>query len=196
MNKIKNLLFYTLSFTWGFIMSFIGIIVMIVLMISGKKPHLFHRVAYIEVGESWGGFEIGPFFVCNTNPSKHLKQHESGHGIQNILFGPLMPFLVCLPSTARYWLRESLYAGKYKIFTAVLISILALFIALTAVSYVFFPMWVGIVSLIATLYVLIICLWIFFIERPQYNIDLGIWPDYDEVWFEGMATKLGEKYYK
>ena len=38
--------------------------------------------------------------------------HESGHGIQNLLFGPLMPFVVSIPSAIRYWYREYLMKVK------------------------------------------------------------------------------------
>lgn len=66
--------------------------------------------------------------------------HEWGHGIQNIILGPLMPFLVAIPSCIRYWYRELLVRSGEKKYA-----------------------------------------------------DL---PDYDSIWFEGWATKLGKKYYK
>ena len=37
-----------------------------------------------------------------------LIRHEGGHGIQNIIFGVLMPFLVSIPSFIRYWYRKHL----------------------------------------------------------------------------------------
>lgn len=82
---------------------------------------------------------MGPFFVTDSTPTLHTKQHESGHGIQNIMFGPLMPFIVSIPSCIRYWYREYLVrSGKKK----------------------------------------------------YYEL-----PEYDSIWFEGMATRLGEKYF-
>ena len=44
--------------------------------------------------------------ILNKNPSKHLLEHEHGHSIQNCYYGPLMPFMVNLPSSTRYWYRR------------------------------------------------------------------------------------------
>lgn len=47
--------------------------------------------------------------MVNKNANERIKQHEAGHGVQNIMFGPLMPFLVSIPSAIRYWHREYIY---------------------------------------------------------------------------------------
>lgn len=140
MKKLKVFIFYILSFTWGLPMSLAGLLVAGVLMLAGYKPKRFHHLFYFEVGENWGGVELGCFFVVNKNPSLHIKQHEAGHGIQNIVFGPLMPFIVSIPSAIRYWNREYLYRTD---------------------------------------------------RKKYYEL-----PDYDSVWFEGQATRLGEKYFE
>lgn len=64
--------------------------------------------------------------------------HECGHGIQNIIFGPLFPFLVAIPSVIRYWYREVIWRK----------------------------------------------------DRERY-FQL---PKYDDIWFEGQATRWGDKY--
>lgn len=121
-------------------MSLIGAMASLVLLIIGYKPKKFYHIIYFEVGEDWGGLELGCFFICNKNSNLHIKQHEAGHGIQNIIFGPIMPFLICIPSAIRYWYREiQVRTGKKK----------------------------------------------------YYEL-----PDYDSIWFEGQATRFGEKYYK
>lgn len=99
-------LYYFLSFTWGGIMSLIGTIVILALIMVGKKPHKCGNSIYVEVGEYWGGLELGCFFICCKNPGDHILLHESGHGFQNIMFGPLMPFIVSIPSAIRYWYRR------------------------------------------------------------------------------------------
>ncbi len=109
------------------------------LLVTGHKPKRFHSNIYFEVGTGWGGFKAGGFFFVNKNPSLHLRQHESGHGIQNLMLGVFMPFIVSIPSAIRYWYREYLTrSGKRK------------------------------------------------------SNEL---PAYDSIWFEGWATKLGEKYF-
>lgn len=136
----KGILFWAISLTWGLPMTLIGTICAIALIVTGHKPQRFHYFIYFEVGSGWGGFEAGGFFFVNRHPSLHIRQHESGHGLQNIMLGVLMPFLVSIPSMIRYWYRELIIrSGKKK-----------------------------------------------------YS-DL---PDYDAIWFEGWATRLGEKHFK
>ncbi len=140
MKTLKIVIFYILSFTWGLPMTLIGAIAALFLLCAGYKPKRFHHFIYFEVGENWGGFECGCFFIVNKNPTLHIKQHEAGHGIQNIIFGWLMPFVVSIPSLIRYWYREFLIRSGKK----------------------------------------------FYWELP----------DYDSIWFEGQATRFGEKYFE
>lgn len=135
---MKRILFWVASFTWGLPMTLVGSIVAITLIITGHKPKRFHWFIYFEIGDNWGGFELGCFFITNKNPSLHIMQHEAGHGIQNIIFGVFMPFVVSIPSLIRYWYREFKFYKK------------------------------------------------------------GLKPttDYDSIWFEKQATKLGQKYFK
>lgn len=139
MKIIKGILFWILSLTWGLPMTLIGIVCALALLVTGHKPHRFHYLIYFEVGEGWGGFEAGGFFFVNKNPTQYIKRHESGHGLQNIMLGVFMPFLVSIPSCVRYWYREILVRSGKK----------------------------------------------------RYH-EL---PDYDSIWFEGWATRLGDKHF-
>lgn len=113
---IRNkFLFYFLSFTWGLPMTLIGCLAAAILLAIGYKPKKWGYCYYFEVGENWGGVELGFIFITNKNPSEHIKSHECGHGLQNCMFGFLMPFVVCIPSATRYWYREYLVrSGKKK----------------------------------------------------------------------------------
>lgn len=113
---IRNkFLFYFLSLTWGCIMTTIGAIVALALIVTKHKPKKWGYCWYFEVGKNnWGGMELGPFFLCNKNPSEYIKNHEAGHGHQNCIFGPLMPFVICIPSAIRYWWREILVRSEKK----------------------------------------------------------------------------------
>lgn len=92
-------------------MSIIGAIAVgILVLFKLGKPHIFHRRVYVEMNKgNWGGVSLGCFFICSRNSSDTLKAHECGHMIQNIIFGPLMPFVVGIPSIIRYWYRELHY---------------------------------------------------------------------------------------
>lgn len=138
--KSKAILFWILSLTWGLPMTLLGAVIALALIAKGYKPKRFHYFIYFEVGEGWGGFNAGAFFLTSKNPSVHTKQHEAGHGLQNIVFGWFMPFVVSIPSAIRYWYREYLVGIK--------------------------------------------------------GYEYGMLPDYDSIWFEGQATRLGEKYFK
>jgi hypothetical protein len=131
--------FWLISLTWGGIMTWIGAIVALVLLITGHKPHRCGPNIYFVVGRSWGGVELGAFFLVCENSSKHTALHECGHGIQNCIWGPLMPFVVCIPSATRYWYREYLTRVK--------------------------------------------------------GVKPWMLPEYDSIWFEGQATRWGEKVY-
>ena len=102
MNKFT---FYLLSFTWGLPLNLVGAIVALAMIITGHKPQKWGYCYYFEVGENWGGLELGIFFLTNKNPSNHTKNHEHGHAIQNCYWGFLMPFVISIPSAIRYWYR-------------------------------------------------------------------------------------------
>ena len=193
MDKFKLVCFYILSFTWGIILSLAGSFMILALLIAGKKPKLFHGRVYIQVGKNWGGCEMGCFFICDDHPSITLKQHECGHGIQNILFGPLTPFLVSIPSAARYQLRERKSYKAMCIYDAILAGALVLISAGILVPGIVF----NILALIIVggsfaVYVIALLIWLAFIETPKYKNTP--WPDYDYgVWFERTATEWGKK---
>ena len=106
---IKNkTTFYALSFTWGIIMTLIGCIVAIGLLITKHKPKKWGYCWYFEVGENWGGLNLGPIFLTDKTPTEHTKNHECGHGQQNCKYGPFM-VVIAIMSATRYWYREFKY---------------------------------------------------------------------------------------
>lgn len=135
--KLTKTEFFALSFTWGIIMSSIGCLVSAVLLIIGFRPKRNQYGWYFEIGENWGGCELGCMCIVNKNPSEHILNHEFGHAVQNCFFGPGMIF-ISLASAIRYHYRE--YLNRIK-------------------------------------------------EIPYSQL-----PDYDAIWFEGSATRLGTFY--
>ena len=112
MKKLANnlVLFYLLSFTWGILMSFIGLLVMIPFLLTGKVKTISGRLYGVfpkKFGKGWG-FELGCFFFTSYDcyDCSTILFHEMGHGIQNIFYGPFMLFIVSIPSMIRFWYRE------------------------------------------------------------------------------------------
>lgn len=114
MKKLSKASYWVLSLTWGLLMTLLGLATAAVLLCCGKKPYPNMYGYYFVAGKNWGGFNMGPISVVSENPSRHTLNHEFGHSIQNCYLGPLLPFLVAIPSALRYWYREYLirYKGK------------------------------------------------------------------------------------
>lgn len=198
MKKFKKVLSYIVYWliqcTWGFIMTFIGACIIFGLIITGHKPQTMGPNVYFEVGENWGGIELGAFFLCSKGSSMRTKYHECGHGLQNLIWGPLMPFVVCLPSAARYWLYNLDTHMKDVIYTScLLLGSLAIFTLLA-----WLMTFTGITGLVIAceilrLYFILLVLWLNVFQIPKFYKG---YPDYDSVWFEGQATKWGTTVYE
>lgn len=196
MNKFKTIIFYILSFTWGLLYTLIGSLVMLVLLIAGKKPERFNDRFYIRVGKkSWGGCEMGPWFICDQSPTLHIKQHESGHGFQNVLWGPLFPFVVCIPSAIRYWLYE-IKPHKYrKLFCGIITGLIGwIGCSFLIPGIIFSAIWAICIGAFILAFMVYIIVLIDIIELPKFRFDENQ-PKYDDMWFEGQASKWGAKMY-
>lgn len=108
---LLGILYWIIQLTWGALMTIVGLLVtsFCILFLKGKA----HRNGYsyiVEVGGNWGGLELGAVALCGgyttTCPNKdwfeHTRRHEFGHSLQNLIFGPLMLFIVTIPSAIRY----------------------------------------------------------------------------------------------
>ena len=100
-----EILFYILSLTWGLPLTLVGAGVALVLTLKGYKPKLYAYGVYYEMGERWGGLNLGLFCFTQKDAPKSTKNHEFGHALQNCLYGIFTPFIVTIPSAIRYWYR-------------------------------------------------------------------------------------------
>lgn len=91
----------------GLPLSIVGLVVYGTLRLCRQKPKDYYGVCkYFEIGNNWGGLEMGWFFICGKNASETLKNHEVGHGIQNATMGGFKMLLYCIGSAVRYWWRK------------------------------------------------------------------------------------------
>ena len=98
--------FYLRSFTWGLHVNLGGAAAALAMLATGHKPEKFGNCIRFTVGKGWGGGSLGIFLFTCKDSSRRLMEHEHGHSIQNCFYGPLMPFLVNVPSSSRYWYRR------------------------------------------------------------------------------------------
>lgn len=100
--------FKMLSWTWGFLMSCIGLLAVLVIKLVGAFTKTEYKLKkhgycyYLSVGKGWGGVNLGYFFITDARASDSTKWHEHGHAVQNCYLGLLMPFVVGIPSFIRY----------------------------------------------------------------------------------------------
>lgn len=113
--------FYLLSWTWGILMSFIGLCGVGCIKLYGRLTNQTFQLEkhgycyYMSIGETWGGVNFGMFFFTDSHNNLSTRWHEHGHAIQNCFWGPLMPFVVSIPSAVRYWKRFIEYTKTGKV---------------------------------------------------------------------------------
>lgn len=103
---MKRAMFYLTNLTWGLLLNLAGCLAAAILVGNEHDDlHLYRGCVCIEVGEGWGGLNLGLFIFCQHGAPERLKNHEFGHAIQNCIFGPFMIPLV-LKSACRYHLHN------------------------------------------------------------------------------------------
>ena len=196
MKTLKTIGFWLVQCTWGIVMTSIGALVTLVLIICGRKPKTLGPVVYTTVGDWWGGLELGGFFICckQSENGTSTRLHEAGHGLQNMIWGPLFPFVIGLPSAARYWVRNFHTQEDKNMFALCLFFItFALTIGLTAMFGFWLKItWLAIITGALAVYSVILFIWLAGFEIPKYATKT---PLYDDMWFEGQASRWGEKYF-
>ena len=191
--------YWLVSLTWGSIMTLLGAVIALALLLTGHRPGRLGPNVYFEVGRGWGGMEYGAFFFVERSAARETVLHEAGHGIQNLLLGPLMPFVVCIPSALRYWMRNCKTLAGKRVFTGAVCLILALLGAAGLTAAALLGLSGGVwalfgLGLFLVLYAAALGVWMQACEIPKYRHAAYV--PYDGIWFEASATRLGEQYYK
>lgn len=106
--NIGKVPFYLLNLTWGLPVNIGGAITAAGLLATGHKPKKYGDCIQFDVGKDWGGGSMGLFMFTGSEVPERVKEHEHGHSVQNCYFGPFMPFVVNIPSSARFWYRKAI----------------------------------------------------------------------------------------
>ena len=98
-------LYYLLSFTWGLPINLAGGLIALVLRCKGYKPKKYGPNYCFELPVNFG-LDLGIFFIAPINGTEHTKNHELGHSIQNVYYGPFGIGMVYIPSMVRFHYRN------------------------------------------------------------------------------------------
>jgi hypothetical protein len=158
-------------------------------------PTRFGPCWVFVVGERWGGVNLGPVILISKTAKIRTIHHEIGHALQNCLWGPLFPFVIAIPSAIRYQLRER-EEFKDKVKFSIMFDIaLCIFSFISLILIIFnIKTFIILSSIFIEGYLMAIVNWLDRKEIPKYAFEQS--PSYDDIWFEGQATKTGEKFRK
>lgn len=104
-NVKRRWVYYLLQFTWGLPLNIVGGLAAVMMLICGRPPRTYGWNICFELDVNFG-LNLGVFHIISTRATTHTKNHEHGHGIQNVWFGPFTVGVVCLPSAIRFWVRR------------------------------------------------------------------------------------------
>lgn len=107
-------MYYFIHFTWGLLLNLIGLPTFLFCKyILGYQSVRYRKSFEIIIPKISSGLSLGIFLFIGED-AQSLQPHEYGHTIQNLIWGPLKPFVISIPSCARFWYREYLVQYKNK----------------------------------------------------------------------------------
>lgn len=116
-SKKDIIIFYLLSFTWGIVMTLVGLFALLyIYLFMHKSVDIFMvagRVCIRHKTKIFGGISLGIVYYIDKRNSYRLHTHELGHTVQNVMFGLLFPVLIGIPSVIRANLRRKFPSLRY-----------------------------------------------------------------------------------
>jgi len=109
---LRTASFWVLSCTWGVIATVAGGVQALIFMHRGLEPKFLRGSIYFENVREKGSNNLGPFFFLGEDAEYYTPYHEAGHGMQNILLGPLYVVVVGISSEIWYRKFTKEYAGE------------------------------------------------------------------------------------
>jgi hypothetical protein len=104
--------FYELQKQRGYILFYIGKLIYNILLKSYIPLFYYNICPYFIIGTGNSGFSFGWFFICGSRASDDIKNHEVGHGLQNIEFGAFKMFALWCGSIVRFWWRKIIHSSS------------------------------------------------------------------------------------
>ena len=107
LNTFKNkYLYYFLQFTWGIEANLLGLIACVFCkyILNWEITKYYKNFIICPKDKQLSsGLSLGIFLFMDKDADETLKQHEYGHSIQNLIFGPLWLELIAIWSFIRYF---------------------------------------------------------------------------------------------
>lgn len=109
-NPILSILINVLLFPWQILCWLPGLIFLAIFhnyeIYTNEEAHI--KVIKVNKGNFNGDacFSCGPIIFVTPNCNDDTMQHETGHSVQSIIFGPLFHFAVSIPSVIRFYIRR------------------------------------------------------------------------------------------
>jgi len=101
---LRTASFWVLSCTWGVIATAAGGVQALICLKDGLEPKFLHGNIYFENVRERGSNNLGPFFFLGEDAAYYTAYHEAGHGMQNILMGPL--YVIVVGISSELWYRN------------------------------------------------------------------------------------------
>ncbi len=106
--------YWILSYTWGIIMNIFGLIGAVIMKAQGKKASFEYGRFIYRTGKNWGAISLGNYIFMSEDSSENTRNHEIGHTIQNIIYGPAFLFVIGIWSFLRASYRTIVVKLKIK----------------------------------------------------------------------------------
>ena len=109
-NPILNIIVNILLFPWLLTQWVPGLICLAIFhkceIYTHEKAHL--KVIKVDKGNFNGNacFSLGPIIFVTSDCDLNTINHEVGHSVQSLIFGPLFHFIISIPSIIRYFIRH------------------------------------------------------------------------------------------
>lgn len=191
-NKILTILIWVASLTWGLPITLIGLVAFLFLSVRGERFKKFGPIICFPITDGWG-LNLGLVAIVPKDFNFNTNCHEFGHCLQACLFGPIMPFIIAIPSVVRFWFRKQKSYDDKDGFLAVLhLVCIVCGCIISVVGSAFQCVWLIALGVLILIYSFVVVqLWLRGIELAKYKNGQN--PSYYDVWFERNATDCGKK---
>lgn len=108
MKTLKVIGYWLIHIIWAAPTFVLGLLVVVFMLLTGNKPKRFGYTFYFTPSFMHNcGFSLGPIFcVAEDSQYLYMYQHEHGHAIQTLWWGPLTLFVISIPSMVRFCYRD------------------------------------------------------------------------------------------